>query len=95
MISSDAESPRVAQIRERLQAALQPVRLDIVDDSHKHAGHAGAAGGGGHFSALIVSAAFEGRRLLQRHRMVYAALGEMMNADIHAFSMQCRTPEEL
>ena len=44
MMSSDAESPRVAQIRERLQAALQPVRLDIVDDSHKHAGHAGAAG---------------------------------------------------
>lgn len=95
MMSSGAESSRVLKIRERLQAALQPVRLDIVDESHKHVGHAGAAGGGGHFNALIVSSAFEGQRLLQRHRLVYEALGEMMDTDIHALSMQCRTPGEV
>ena len=94
-MSSGAESSRVLKIRERLQAALQPVRLDIVDESHKHVGHAGAAGGGGHFNALIVSSAFEGQRLLQRHRLVYEALGEMMDTDIHALSMQCRTPGEV
>ena len=95
MMLSGTESPRVLKIRERLQAALQPVRLDIADESHKHVGHAGAAGGGGHFNALIVSSAFEGQRLLQRHRLMYDALGEMMDTDIHAFSMQCRTPEEV
>ena len=95
MMLSGTESPRVLKIRERLQAALQPVRLDIADESHKHVGHAGAAGGGGHFNALIVSSAFEGQRLLQRHRLVYEALGEMMDTDIHALSMQCRTPGEV
>lgn len=86
---------RIATIRKRLQDALAPQQLEIMDESHKHVGHAGAASGGGHFDALIVSEAFVGKRLLQRHRMVYAALGEMMNREIHAFSMRCKTPEEL
>lgn len=86
---------RVEAIRKRLIDALNPEHIEIVDESHKHAGHAGAASGGGHFDALIVSEAFTGKRPLERHRLVYEALGEMMNREIHAFSMQCRTPDEI
>ncbi|MGB0721481.1 MAG: BolA family protein [Gammaproteobacteria bacterium] len=86
---------RVEKIRQRLTDALAPVALDIEDDSARHAGHAGAAGGAGHFNARIVSEAFAGKRLLERHRMVYAALGDMMNTEIHAFSMECRSPDEV
>ncbi len=85
---------RIDKIRQRITDALNPVQLELTDESHKHAGHAGAASGGGHFDALIVSAAFEDKRLLQRHRMVYAALGEMMDLEIHAFSMRCKVPGE-
>ena len=85
---------RVARIRELLTAALQPDFLEVTDDSHKHAGHAGARGGQGHFSVDIVSPAFSGRLPLARHRLVYAALGEMLHTDIHALSIRARTPEE-
>jgi BolA family transcriptional regulator, general stress-responsive regulator len=85
---------RVARIRDLLTAALAPQSLVVNDDSHKHAGHAGARGGQGHFSVDIVSAAFAGRMPLARHRLVYAALGEMMQADIHALSIRARTPDE-
>ena len=85
---------RVARIRDLLTAALSPLSLEVVDDSHKHAGHAGARAGQGHFSVDIVSAAFAGRLPLARHRLVYAALGEMMQADIHALSIRARTPDE-
>lgn len=85
---------RVVRIRELLTAALAPQSLEVNDDSHKHAGHAGARGGQGHFSVDIVSAAFAGRLPLARHRLVYAALGEMMQADIHALSIKARTPDE-
>lgn len=85
---------RVARIHSLLSAALAPVALEVSDDSHKHAGHAGAKGGQGHFSVDIVSAAFAGRLLLARHRLVYAALGAMMQSDIHALSIRARTPEE-
>jgi BolA protein len=85
---------RVTRIRELLNAALAPQSLEVNDDSHKHAGHAGARGGQGHFSVDIVSAAFAGRLPLARHRLVYAALGEMMQADIHALSIKARTPDE-
>lgn len=84
---------RVARIREKLTAAFAPTRLDIEDDSHKHAGHAGARGGG-HFNVTITSAAFAGKTPLQRHRMVYAALGEELKADIHALSIRASTPNE-
>ena len=83
------------RIRQRLTDALQPVRLDLEDDSARHAGHAGAASGAGHFNAVIVCEAFAGKRLLERHRMVYAALGDLMNTEIHAFSMECRAPDEV
>ena len=84
---------RVALIEERLRAALQPEDLHIVDDSAAHAGHAGARGGG-HFSVLIVAQAFAGQSLLQRHRLVYEALGGLMNRDIHALSIKALTPDE-
>ena len=85
---------RVARIRSLLAAALAPTHLEVADDSHKHAGHAGARGGQGHFSVDIVSAAFAGKLPLARHRLVYAALGDMLQADIHALSIRARTPEE-
>ena len=81
----------------RLQAALdclQPTRLVVTDDSHKHAGHEGARDGRGHFSAVVVSEAFAGKLPLARHRMVYAAVGSMMETDIHALAIKALTPEE-
>lgn len=83
---------RVERIRVALQAALQPTLLEIEDDSHRHAGHAGAKDGRGHFNVHIVSAAFEGTLPLARHRAVYAALGTMMDTDIHALSIRAETP---
>ena len=80
--------------RARLTAALQPDALEIVDESARHAGHAGAASGGGHFIVNIVSAAFQGKNLIQRHRMVYDAVGDMMHTEIHALSIQAKTPHE-
>lgn len=85
---------RVENIRKTLGAALQPVHLEIEDDSHRHAGHAGAAKGGGHYRIYIVCAAFSGRTLIARHRMVYEALREQMKDDIHALSIVARAPEE-
>ena len=81
-------------IRERL-AILAPQQLEILDESHKHAGHAGARSGGGHFNLTIVSNIFDGKGLLQRHRMVYDALGSAMQTDIHALTIKALTPEEL
>jgi BolA protein len=80
-------------LRERL-AGLNPVRLELIDDSAKHAGHAGARSGGGHYRLLIVSAQFAGKTPLARHRLVYDALGELMRSKIHALSIQSVTPEE-
>ena len=84
---------RVERIREAL-SALQPVRLDIRDDSAKHAGHAGARDGRGHFSVSIVSAAFDGLSPLQRHKRVYAAMGALMDTDVHALAVVAKTPAE-
>jgi BolA protein len=86
---------RVEAIRSRLVAALAPDALDIEDESHRHAGHAGARDGRGHFRVRIVSAAFEGRNAIARHRAVYAALGDLMQTDIHALAIDARTPEEI
>lgn len=84
---------RVRRIREALQA-LQPTALDVRDDSHRHAGHEGARDGRGHFAVDIVSEAFAGLAPLARHRRVYAALGDMMQTDIHALQLRARTPAE-
>ncbi len=85
---------RLAMIRQRLTGAFTPHRLDIVDESHQHVGHAGAAAGGGHFRVSIVSEAFMAQTTLQRHRKVYAALADMMPEHIHAVSILARTPAE-
>jgi len=75
-------------------AALDPVVVEIIDDSAKHAGHAGARGGGGHFRLRIVSPRFAGCRTMERHRLVYDALGPLMKREIHALSIAATTPDE-
>ena len=85
---------RVEAIRERLGAALAPLALEVIDESHKHAGHEGARDGRGHFAVRIVSAAFDGVNLLARHRLVYDALGALMQTDIHALSLKAQAPSE-
>jgi len=85
---------RIARMRELLDAALAPQSLQIRDDSHRHASHAGSRGGLGHFHVEIVSAAFTGKSLLARHRMIHAALGQMLQTDIHALSIHARAPDE-
>ena len=85
----------VEKLRSRLQEALAPEKLEIVDESANHAGHAGAASGGGHYILHIVSSAFEGKSPIQRHRLVFDAVGDMMHTDIHALSIQAKTPAEL
>ena len=84
---------RPAVIRDRLTQAFAPQSLEIVDDSHKHAGHASARGGG-HFNVHIVSTAFAGKNLVQRHRMVYEAMGDLMQHEVHALSIKAETPNE-
>lgn len=81
-----------ALLRERL-AILEPLRLEVIDDSALHAGHAGAREGG-HYRLLIVSHLFSGKTTLQRHRIIYDALGELMRSRIHALSIRSLTPEE-
>ena len=80
-------------MREKL-AALEPLRIDIADDSAKHAGHAGARGGGGHYRLPIVSPRFSGCATAQRHRLIYEALGPMMRGEIHALRIKALAPEE-
>lgn len=89
-------SERVNQIRERLSQALNPTQLAVRDDSGAHAGHAGAMqSGGGHFSVEIVSEAFEGKSMVQRHQLVYKSLGNLMQTDIHALIIKALTPSEV
>ena len=85
---------RLAAIRAHLEQAFAPEQLEIVDDSHRHAGHEGAKDGRGHFRVRIVSQRFAGTRNLDRHRMVYAALGSLMRTDIHALSVDAQVPEQ-
>lgn len=81
-------------IKARLVAAFAPQELLIEDESHRHLGHAGARDGRGHFRVSVVSAVFRGQAPLARHRAVYAALGDLMQTDIHALAIHARTPEE-
>lgn len=85
-------SDRGTRLRTLLEQAFQPVHLEVVDDSRHHAGH--SHGGGGHFSVSLCSEHFEGRSTLERHRLVYAAVGEMMPDHIHALSIAASTPAE-
>jgi BolA protein len=87
-------STTIEQMRARL-AVLDPVSIGIVDDSALHAGHAGARSGGGHFRLTIVSSRFARFATMARHRLVYDALGSLMEHDIHALSIVAKTPEEI
>jgi len=84
---------RIARMRDAL-AALDPLELEIVDESHLHAGHAGAESGRGHFRVRLVSNRFAGLKPLARHRAVYDALGTMLQTDIHALTLQTLSPAE-
>jgi len=84
---------RLERLNERLQT-LDPVRLEVIDDSHRHAGHAGAADGRGHFTVIVVSHRFAGLTRLRRHRLVYDVVGDLMATDIHALSIHALAPGE-
>ncbi|RLJ65079.1 BolA family protein [Sulfurisoma sediminicola] len=83
----------VDTLRSRM-AALEPSRLEIIDESHRHAGHAGARDGGGHYRMTIVSPRFAGKRTMERHRLVYDAAGDLMKRQIHALSITAKAPDE-
>lgn len=93
-MTSKAPMGTIDIIRARL-AMLSPDALEIYDDSHEHAGHAGARDGGGHFQVMIVSREFAGKSAVTRHRLVYKALSDLMPARIHALAIQAFAPEEL
>lgn len=84
---------RIARMDALLRENFSPEFLEIVDDSHHHVGHAGAKNGAGHFTVKICSGAFVDKTLVQRHRMVYAALDSMMHGDIHALSIEATVPK--
>jgi len=81
-------------IKQKLNIALSPELLEVLDNSAAHAGHAGAKKGGGHYHVTIVSHDFENKSLVQRHQLIYQALGEMMKQDIHALGINALTPSE-
>lgn len=84
---------RIMKIRARLTDALQPVDLEVVDESHLHKGHPGARDGRGHFRIRIISDKFADLKLIQRHRLIYDAVGDLMETDIHALSITADPPE--
>ena len=88
-------SVRPDVIRERLLAAFTPSECLVEDESALHAGHAGAASGGGHYRVRLISAAFEGKNRLIRHRLVYDCLADMMHKDIHALAITAIAPSEI
>ena len=81
-------------IKQKLNAALEPELIEIIDNSAAHAGHAGAQSGGGHFNVTIVADIFSGKSLVQRHQLIYQALGDMMKQEIHALGINALTPSE-
>ncbi|MGB5102402.1 MAG: BolA family protein [Steroidobacteraceae bacterium] len=87
-------STRVERLTERLRTGLAPEALEVIDDSHQHVGHAGAADGRGHFTVLVVAQRFAGLNTVRRHRLVYEVVGDMMDTDIHALSIQALAPGE-
>ncbi len=91
---NDIKTTRIEKIRVAIEVGLQPSSLEVIDQSHRHAGHAGAADGRGHFDVRIVSEAFRGKLPLARHRLVFAAVGDLMQSDIHALSIKALTADE-
>lgn len=81
-------------IKQKLNEAIQPELIEIVDDSAAHAGHAGARQGGGHYNVTIVAQAFDGKTLVQRHQLVYKALNDLMKNEIHALGINALSPSE-
>lgn len=84
----------VEEIQRRL-AVLSPETMEIEDESHRHAGHEGAKSGGGHYNLLIVSPRFAGLMTVARHRLIYNALGDLMQTGIHALSIKAFAPGEI
>jgi len=84
---------RAERLRARLEASFAPLELDIEDEGHLHAGHAGAAGGLGHFRIRIVAEAFRGIAPIVRHRRIYEAVGDLLETDIHALSIEALPPQ--
>jgi BolA protein len=84
----------IERIRERLERSLEPLTLEIEDESALHAGHEGAKGGGGHYRVRLVSPRFEGLARLARHRLVYDALQDLMRREVHALSLVLLAPHE-
>lgn len=86
---------RLERIRRILETALAPESVELVDESHLHAGHAGAKSGGGHYDLTIVGECFRGLNAVQRHRLVYTTLSEEMGSEIHALSIKAFAPDEI
>ena len=82
-------------IKNKLTATLNPLAIEIIDNSQAHAGHAGAQSGGGHFHVRIVSDQFDGKSLVQRHQLIYKALGDLMKNEIHALGIEAFSPSEI
>jgi BolA family transcriptional regulator, general stress-responsive regulator len=83
---------RVQLIKQKLVENFSPVAINVIDDSSQHLGHKGAASGAGHFTVEITAAAFAGKSLLERHRLIYAALDDLMHSEIHALSIKATSP---
>lgn len=94
MNPDNSKATRFERIEALLQAALAPTVLELVDESHLHAGHAGAASGGSHYRLTIVAPAFAGLSLVRRHRLVYDSVHFMMQHEIHALAITALTPEQ-
>jgi BolA protein len=89
---NETASGREQRLRRRLESRFAPALLVIEDESHLHAGHAGAAGGHSHFRVTIVAEAFRGVSPVARHRLVYAAVGDLLETDIHALAIEASPP---
>jgi BolA protein len=85
---------RVDELRDRITAALTAERVEIQDDSEQHRGHAGARGGAGHYTAIVVAERFAGMGRVERHRAVYEAVGDMIPSQVHALVVRAYTPQE-
>ena len=86
---------RLQAIRQRIEDALSPEDLSVEDEGHLHVGHEGAKDGRGHFRVMVVSESFDGLTMIQRHRAIYDAMGELMTTDIHALAIDAYSSKEL
>ena len=96
-ISQTSNNPtnNADRVREKLYHDLEADLVEVDDHSHLHAGHPGAASGGGHFEVLVISKIFEGLATLARHRLIYQSMGDAMTQDIHALSIKAYAPSEV